>query len=91
MSAAKSIEARFKVFMECDCTMVEVNPFVELTDGHVIVCDAKVGFNDKAEFRQSRFTSSATRRRRMLRRSRHQGTNACCRWWVVDMPAERCK
>merc|ERR1711976_315079 len=38
--------------MGCDCTMVEINPFAELTDGRVIVCDAKVGFDDNAEFRQ---------------------------------------
>lgn len=50
--AAKSIESLYKVFMECDCTMVEINPFAELTDGRVIVCDAKVGFDDNAEFRQ---------------------------------------
>merc|ERR1711979_114477 len=40
------------VFIDCDCTMVEINPFAELTDGRVIVCDAKVGFDDNAEFRQ---------------------------------------
>lgn len=50
--AAKSIESLYKVFLECDCTMVEINPFAELTDGRVIVCDAKVGFDDNAEFRQ---------------------------------------
>merc|ERR1712066_932990 len=53
-SAAKSIESLYKVFMECDCTMVEINPFAELTDGRVIVCDAKVGFDDNAEFRQKK-------------------------------------
>ena len=31
--------------------MVEINPFAELTDGRVIVCDAKVNFDDNAEFR----------------------------------------
>jgi len=51
-SAAASINALYKVFIECDCTMVEINPFAELTDGRVIVCDAKVGFDDNAEFRQ---------------------------------------
>merc|ERR1719442_354788 len=51
-SAAVSINALYKVFIECDCTMVEINPFAELTDGRVIVCDAKVGFDDNAEFRQ---------------------------------------
>jgi len=51
-SAATSISSLYKVFMECDCTMVEINPFAELTDGRVIVCDAKVNFDDNAEFRQ---------------------------------------
>jgi len=51
-AAAVSISSLYKVFMECDCTMVEINPFAELTDGRVIVCDAKVGFDDNAEFRQ---------------------------------------
>mmetsp|Transcript_11842 Transcript_11842/g.28692 ORF Transcript_11842/g.28692 Transcript_11842/m.28692 type:complete len:423 (+) Transcript_11842:226-1494(+) len=49
--AAKSILGLYKVFIECDCTMVEINPFAELTDGRVIVCDAKVGFDDNAGFR----------------------------------------
>merc|ERR1719378_1565992 len=52
--AAVSIESLYKVFIECDCTMVEINPFAELKDGRVIVCDAKVGFDDNAEFRQKK-------------------------------------
>merc|ERR1719453_2288505 len=52
--AAVSIEGLYKVFIECDCTMVEINPFAELKDGRVIVCDAKVGFDDNAEFRQKK-------------------------------------
>merc|ERR1719238_1024586 len=50
--AATSIHGLYKVFIECDCTMVEINPFSELEDGRVIVCDAKVNFDDNAEFRQ---------------------------------------
>jgi succinyl-CoA synthetase beta subunit len=49
--AAESISGLYRVFMECDSTMVEINPFSELKDGRVIVCDAKVGFDDNAEFR----------------------------------------
>jgi succinyl-CoA synthetase beta subunit len=49
--AAKSILNLYRVFVECDCTMVEINPFAELDDGRVIVCDAKVNFDDNAEFR----------------------------------------
>jgi succinyl-CoA synthetase beta subunit len=50
--AAESISNLYKVFIDCDCTMVEINPFAELKDGRVIVCDAKVGFDDNAAFRQ---------------------------------------
>jgi succinyl-CoA synthetase beta subunit len=49
---AKSISGLYKVFIDCDCTMVEINPLAELADGRVIVCDGKVGFDDNAEFRQ---------------------------------------
>merc|ERR1711972_504933 len=53
-AAAANITWLYKVFIECDCTMVEINPFSELADGRVIVCDAKVGFDDNAEFRQKK-------------------------------------
>merc|ERR1719375_2592786 len=51
-SAAGSIANLYKVFIERDCTMLEINPFAELSDGRVIVCDGKVNFDDNAEFRQ---------------------------------------
>merc|ERR1712032_1700442 len=50
--AAKLITNLYKVFMECDCTMLEINPLAQLSDGRVLVCDSKVGFDDNAEFRQ---------------------------------------
>jgi len=55
--AAESISGLYRVFMECDATMVEINPFSELKDGRVIVCDAKVNFDDNAEFRQQEIHS----------------------------------
>jgi len=42
----------YKVFIDCDCTMLEINPLAQLEDGRVLVCDAKVDFDDNAEFRQ---------------------------------------
>merc|ERR1712203_877205 len=50
--AAALISNLYKVFIECDCTMLEINPLASLTDGRVLVCDSKVGFDDNAEFRQ---------------------------------------
>merc|ERR1719382_2313282 len=50
--AATLIENLYKVFISCDCTMLEINPLASLSDGRVLVCDSKVGFDDNAEFRQ---------------------------------------
>merc|ERR1712125_177419 len=50
--AAVLISNLYKVFIECDCTMLEINPLAQLEDGRVLVCDAKMGFDDNAEFRQ---------------------------------------
>merc|ERR1719420_805267 len=50
--AAKLIANLYKVFITCDCTMLEINPLATLADGRVLVCDSKVGFDDNAEFRQ---------------------------------------
>merc|ERR1719420_171152 len=50
--AAELIHNLYKVFVGCDCTMLEINPLATLEDGRVLVCDSKVGFDDNAEFRQ---------------------------------------
>merc|ERR1711862_202882 len=50
--AAELIANLYTVFVKCDCTMLEINPLASLADGHVLVCDSKVGFDDNAEFRQ---------------------------------------
>merc|ERR1711933_159231 len=50
--AADLIANLYKVFIGCDCTMLEINPLAQLSDGRVLVCDSKVGFDDNAEFRQ---------------------------------------
>merc|ERR1719213_631941 len=55
--AAALIQNLYKVFIECDCTMLEINPLASLSDGRVLVCDSKVGFDDNAEFRQKEIHS----------------------------------
>lgn len=50
--AAKTIQNLYKVFIEKDCTQVEINPLSETPDHHVLAMDAKLGFDDNAEFRQ---------------------------------------
>lgn len=46
------VEKLYKMFRTNDCTLVEVNPLAETPDGRVVVCDAKINFDDNAEFRQ---------------------------------------
>lgn len=50
--AATLMANLYKVFIECDCTMLEINPLASLTDGRVLVCDSKVNFDDNASYRQ---------------------------------------
>lgn len=50
--AAKQLQALYQVFVQSDCTMLEVNPLAE-TDAHELVAaDAKLNFDDNAEYRQ---------------------------------------
>jgi succinyl-CoA synthetase beta subunit len=46
------VEKLYKMFRAHDCTLVEVNPLAETPDGRVVVCDAKINFDDNAAFRQ---------------------------------------
>lgn len=50
--AAKTIQNLYKVFMERDCTQVEINPLSETPDHKVLAMDAKLNFDDNAAFRQ---------------------------------------
>lgn len=51
-AAAKAIQNLYKVFREKDCTQVEINPLSETANHEVLAMDAKLGFDDNAEFRQ---------------------------------------
>jgi len=42
----------YKLFKEKDCTMLEINPLVETSDGVVMAMDAKINFDDNSEYRQ---------------------------------------
>lgn len=50
--AKKVMNNLYKIFMERDCTLVEVNPLGETHNGVVLCVDAKFNFDDNAEFRQ---------------------------------------
>eukprot|EP01084_Bolivina_argentea_P062591 114475_1 len=42
----------FDMFQKRDCTLIEINPLAETNDGEVLACDAKLNFDDNAEYRQ---------------------------------------
>lgn len=42
----------YKLFIACDATQVEINPLVVASNGKVYCVDAKITFDDNAEFRQ---------------------------------------
>jgi len=43
----------YDVFVKCDATQVEINPFIETENGKVYCVDAKINFDDNASFRQT--------------------------------------
>jgi succinyl-CoA synthetase beta subunit len=47
------LKSLYGVFIGCDCTQVEINPLVETPEGDLLACDAKMNFDDNAEYRQS--------------------------------------
>lgn len=42
----------YDMFISTDATLVEINPLAETHDGKVLACDAKLNFDDNAEWRQ---------------------------------------
>ncbi|KAH0548180.1 Succinate--CoA ligase [ADP-forming] subunit beta, mitochondrial, partial [Trichoglossum hirsutum] len=50
--AKDTIRKLYKIFMEKDATQIEINPLSETSDHQVLAMDAKLGFDDNADFRQ---------------------------------------
>lgn len=49
--AAKLMTGLYRVFMEKDCSILEINPLVATGDGNVLALDAKLNFDDSALYR----------------------------------------
>jgi succinyl-CoA synthetase beta subunit len=47
----KLLSNLYKLFIQCDCSMLEINPLVTTPDGRVLALDAKFGFDDNALYR----------------------------------------
>jgi succinyl-CoA synthetase beta subunit len=50
--AAETFQGLFKLFNEKDATQVEINPLSESSDNQVLCMDAKLNFDDNADFKQ---------------------------------------
>ena len=51
VDAEKLFPILYKAFVETDMSLLEVNPLIVMTDGHLRVLDAKVSFDNNAAFR----------------------------------------
>ncbi|HLT21991.1 MAG TPA: ADP-forming succinate--CoA ligase subunit beta [Bacteriovoracaceae bacterium] len=51
--ANKFFEGLYKLYVEKDCSIAEINPLVTTKDGDVIALDAKLNFDDNALFRHA--------------------------------------
>ena len=51
--AAKVLSALYRVFVENDCTLVEINPLIITGDGRVVALDAKINLDDDSMFRHA--------------------------------------
>jgi succinyl-CoA synthetase beta subunit len=49
--AVKFMMALYKVYIETDASLVEINPFITTTDGRLFALDAKMNFDDNALYR----------------------------------------
>ena len=52
--AAKLILSLYKVFIDTDCSIVEINPLVTTGEGDVLALDAKINFDANSLFRQKK-------------------------------------
>ncbi len=51
--AAKVLSALYRLFVENDCTLVEINPLIITGDGRVLALDAKINLDDDSMFRHA--------------------------------------
>jgi succinyl-CoA synthetase beta subunit len=49
--AAQLVNALYRIFLECDCSLVEINPLIVTGDGRLVALDAKLDLEGDALFR----------------------------------------
>ena len=50
-AAAQVMTALYRIFLECDCSLVEINPLIVTGDGRLVALDAKLDLEGDALFR----------------------------------------
>ena len=73
-AAIEQVKALYGVFRDSDCTMVEVNPSLEDSNGTLIAADAKLGFDDNTAFRQKDIFAQRDHWRRIRGTSRRRAS-----------------
>jgi succinyl-CoA synthetase beta subunit/malate-CoA ligase subunit beta len=51
-SFTRLLKRMYRLFRDKDCSLLEINPFIETEDGELVALDAKMSFDDNALFRQ---------------------------------------
>jgi len=54
-NAVRFMLALYRAFIETDCSLAEINPLIVTGDGQVIALDAKMNFDDNADYRHKSF------------------------------------
>ena len=49
---SRILKSMYRMFLECDCSLIEINPLIVDTNGDVLALDAKVSLDDNALMRQ---------------------------------------
>ena len=63
--AVKFMTGLYKVFLETDASLLEINPFITTTDDRLLALDCKINFDDNAIFRHRNSRNCETRRRKI--------------------------
>jgi len=47
------LQHAYRLFLKCDLSMLEINPLIVTTDGHLVALDCKISLDDNALYRQA--------------------------------------
>src|SRR3546814_17974274 len=56
----KVLSGLYRIFTECDASLVEINPLTDTDEGNIMALDGKLNFDDKALFLQKESADPST-------------------------------